>query len=98
MTEIITDPQLTADTQRLAGELAGGTPAQRRAAGRLADGLPLPVTAQGTPPEDTPDRLQAMFDKACAANQYGLAHALNAALTELTLVAEQPGLPLSPDR
>lgn len=98
MTSIITDPQLMVDAQRLAGELAGGTPVQRRAAGRLADGLPLPVTAQGTPPCDAPDRLQAMFDKACATKQYKLAHALNAAITELTLVAETPGLPLSPDR
>ena len=98
MTSIITDPQLMVDAQRLAGELAGGTPVQRRAAVRLADGLPLPVTAQGTPPDDVPDRLQAMFDKACATKQYKLAHALNAAITELTLVAENPGLPLSPDR
>ena len=39
-----------------------------------------------------------MFRRTCETGQYGLAHALNAALAELTLVAENPGLPLAPER
>lgn len=98
MADIITDPQLTADTMRLANGLANGTPRERRAAARLAPALPLPVNPDGYAPRDTPARLEAMFRRACETGQYGLAHALNAALTELTLVAETPGLPLSPER